>query len=55
MQSVKGVVLWIHPEASAYLDGGGSGSVPGAHVTVTLGHRSGGRQVTVFTVHVVST
>jgi len=37
------------------LDGGRSGSVPGAHVTVTLGHRSGGRQVTVFTVHVVST
>jgi len=37
------------------LDGGGSGSMPGAHVAVTLSHRSGGRQIAVFAVHVVST
>merc|ERR1719277_756534 len=37
------------------LDRGGSGSVPGAHVAVTLSHRPGGRQVAVFAVHVVST
>jgi len=37
------------------LDGGGSGSVPGAHVAVALSHRPGGRQVAVFAVHVVST
>jgi len=37
------------------LNGGGSGSVPGAHVTVTLSHRAGGRQIAVLAVHVVGT
>jgi len=37
------------------LDGGSSGSMPGAHVAVTLRDSSSGSQIAVFTVHVVGT